>query len=126
MIDDYAKAMALMHKMEAQLPIPARPTGACVRALQEQGVETCRDQVLQIRRVFYFGDEGGISCDVTPSRDAEQALVVSITHLRIDPRHPLWSEIRAYQRQRSIGIAQPRTWGRAGRSAVRSRRKRRR
>jgi hypothetical protein len=39
MIDDYAKAMELVRKMEAHLPIPARPTGAYIRAMRERGVQ---------------------------------------------------------------------------------------
>ena len=105
MIDDYAKAMELMHKMETQLPIPVRPTGAFVRAMRERGVKIPRDQELQIKRVFYAGDEGGICCDVTLSEDAKEAIVVSITHLRVPSRHPLAKEIRAYQRERTRRIA---------------------
>jgi hypothetical protein len=106
MIDDYAKAMELVRKMEAHLPIPARPTGACIRALREQGVKVARHQELQIKHVLYLGDEAGISCDVTLSRDAEEALVVSLTHLRVRHRHPLAQEIRAYQRERTRRLAQ--------------------
>ncbi len=106
MIDDYAKAMELMRKMEAQLPIPARPTGALVRTLRERGVKIPRDQELQIKRVFYMGDEGGICCDVTLSEDAKEAIVVSITHLRVPARHPLAKEIREYQQERTRRITQ--------------------
>ncbi len=104
-IDDYAKAMELIHKMEAQLPIPARLTNTVVRMLRKQGVKITRGQELQIKRVFYAGDEGGIVCDVTPSQDATDAIVISITHLRVPPRHPLAGEIRAYQRERTRRIA---------------------
>jgi hypothetical protein len=106
MIDDYAKAMELVRKMQAHLPIPARPTGACIRALWEQGVKVARHQELQIKHVLHLGDEAGISCDVTLSRDAEEALVVSLTHLRVRRRHPLAQEIRAYQRERTRRLAQ--------------------
>jgi hypothetical protein len=36
MIDDYAKAMELVRKMEQNLPIPARPTGAFIRVMKAQ------------------------------------------------------------------------------------------
>jgi len=126
MIDEYPKAMELVRKMEAHLPIPARPTGAYVRALREQGVKVARDQELQIQDVFYFGDEGGISCNVTPSRNAEQAIIVSITHLRVDPRHPLAQEIRAYQRERTRRLAQSGGPKEPSHFTVRPRKKRRR
>ncbi|HUX75787.1 MAG TPA: hypothetical protein VMY40_03990 [Anaerolineae bacterium] len=106
MIDDYDKTMELMHKMEAQLPIPARPTAAFFRSVQKKGIRVTRDQQLQIKHLVYAGDEGGIMCDVTLSRDAKEALLVSITHLRIDPRHPLAREIRAYQKERTKRLTQ--------------------
>ena len=45
-------------------------------------------------------------CDVTPVRGAKEAFVVSLTHLRIDPSHPLFREIRAYQQERVKRIAE--------------------
>jgi hypothetical protein len=100
MIDDYAKVKELMRQMKAQLPIPARLTYASIRAMRARRVKLPRSQELQIKDVFYIGDEGGIACDVTLSQDSEEALIVSITHLRVDPQHPLATEIRAYQMER--------------------------
>ncbi len=105
MIDDYNKAMALMRKMEAQLPIPARPTEAYVRAARGQGVAISRDQAFQICSVLYLGDMGGIACALTPQRDIKEALVVSLTHLEVEANHPLSPEIRAYQVARTRGLA---------------------
>jgi len=126
MIDDYAKAMELMRKMEAHLPIPAQPTGAFIRAMRERDTKIAHDQELQIKRVFYLGDEGGIACDVTPSREAKEAVVVSITHLRIASRHPLAQEIRAYQRERTRRLAQSGGPREPSHFTVRPRKKRRR
>jgi hypothetical protein len=124
-IDDYDQAMELMRKMEAHLPIPARPTGAYIRAMRERGVKVAHDQELQVKRVFYLGDEGGIACDVTLSRDAEEALIVSLTHLRVRRQHPLAQEIHAYQRERTRRIAQSGRSGKPSRFTVRPRKKRR-
>lgn len=100
MIDDYPQAMALMRKMEAQLPIPARPTAQFVSAMRKHhGVRLARDYVLQIKSVLYTGDEGGIMCDVTPP--GMDPTLCSLTHLIVDPSHPLAEEIRAYQEARS-------------------------
>ena len=126
MIDDYAKAKELMRKMEAQLPIPARSTGAFVRALRERGVKLPRDQELQIQRVFYAGDEGGIMCDVTLSEEAKEAIIVSITHLRVSARHPLAQEIREYQQERTRRLAQSGGASQPSRFTAHSRKKRRR
>jgi hypothetical protein len=126
MIDDYAQALELVRKMEAHLPIPARPTGAYVRAMREQGIKVARDQELQIQDVFYFGDEGGISCNVTPSKDAKEVVIVSLTHLRVRRQHPLAQEIRAYQRERTRRLAQSGGPGEPSQFTVRPRKKRRR
>lgn len=126
MIDDKAQVMELMRKMEAQLPIPARPTGAFIRAMRERGTKIAHDQELQIKQVFYLGDEGGISCNVTPSREAKEAVVVSITHLRVHRQHPLAQEIRAYQRERTRRLAQSGGPREPSSFTVRPRKKRRR
>jgi len=118
--------MELVRKMEAHLPIPARPTGAFIRAMRERGVKLARDQELQIQDVFYFGDEGGISCNVTPSKDAKEVVIVSLTHLRVRRQHPLVQEIRAYQRERARRIAQSGGPGEPSHFTVRPRKKRRR
>jgi hypothetical protein len=126
MIDDYAQAMELVRKMEAHLPIPARPTGAFIRAMREQGIKIARDQELQIKHVLYLGDEAGISCDVTLSRDAKEAIIVSLTHLRVRRQHPLAQEIRAYQRERTRRLAQSGEPREPSHFTVRPRKKRRR
>jgi hypothetical protein len=101
MIDDYTKAMELVRKMEASLPIPAHPTGGFIRAMKAQGVNIARDQELTIKHVFYMGDEAGISCDVTPPGMEKTPIICSLTHIRVKPSHPLAKEIRAYQRERT-------------------------
>ncbi len=73
MIDDYARAMDLLHKMEDQLPIPVRLGNPVKRTLQEKGLAVTRDHKIQIKRVFYFGDEGGIMCDVTPAQRCQRS-----------------------------------------------------
>lgn len=102
MIDDRDQAMSLLDKMKAQLPIPARPTSTLERFMKEKGVTLPRQ--LEIKQVFYAGDEGGISCDVTVP-GAKEAVVCSITHLHISRSHPLGAEIRAYQEQRKRRLA---------------------
>ena len=105
MIDDYAQVQELMRKMEAQLPIPARPTSAFLRGMREQGISMTPNQELIIKSLVYLGDEGGIMCDVTlPGSDT--VTLTSLTHIRIKPSHPLAEEIRAYQMARMRKLAQ--------------------
>ena len=106
MIDDSAQVIDLMGKIEAQLPIPATPTSATIKQLRAQGLKLGVGRVLFIQRVFYAGDQGGIMCDVTPTKDAKTVIVISLTHLRATPSHPLSRDIRAYQQQRIRRLAQ--------------------
>ena len=88
MIDNPETVASLLEQMENQLPIPAFPTKEVVRTLRRRGVHASTDRALSVNPVFYAGDEAGIVCDVTPSRAAKEVLIVSLTHLRIAPKHP--------------------------------------
>jgi hypothetical protein len=126
MIDDYARALELVHKMNEQLPIPVRMGSRVKQTLREKGLTVSRDQKNEIKRVFSFGDEGGIMCDVTPAKDAKEAVVVSLSHLLIPTQHPLAQEIRAYQRERTRRLAQSGGSGDSSSLTVRRREKKRR
>jgi hypothetical protein len=49
--------------------------------------------------VKYSGDVGGINCAFEYSIGGER-YAVSLTHLKIDPEHPLAQEVIAYQQRR--------------------------
>jgi hypothetical protein len=105
MIDNPGTVARLLEQMEDQLPISAFPTKDVVRILRRRGVKASLDRALFIKRVFYAGDGAGIVCDVTPSQAAKEVLIVSLTHLRIGPLHPLFPTIVAYQRERVRRLA---------------------
>ncbi|HET7089340.1 MAG TPA: hypothetical protein VFL17_11880 [Anaerolineae bacterium] len=108
MIDDYDEAMALLQELEAQLPLPARPASALARSMKDKGIHMAHYEQLAIKRVFYMGDEGGLMCDVTleGAEAKKEAVVCSLTHLRVDSRHPLTGEIQLYQEKRTRKLAQ--------------------
>lgn len=91
--------------MNASLPIPARPTRQLTDLLRGKGASLGADPKLEIKKVFYGGDEGGIMCDVTPASMSKEAVICSLTHLRVHPKHPLAAEIRAYQETRTRRLA---------------------
>ncbi len=70
-----------------------------------------------------MGDEGGISCDVTPV-GMKDPLICSITQIRVKPKHPLAKEIRAYQKERTRNLAQVGQVGDTAHFNVKSRKKR--
>lgn len=99
-VDDPDTVARLLELMRAHLPIPVSPTPELVRTLRRGGLKISAGS-LAVKRVFYMGDPGGISCDVTPDDGAvREAIVVSLTHLRVALAHPLYRQIRAYQRER--------------------------
>jgi hypothetical protein len=100
-VDNHQEAIALTKKIEANLPITAYPSKEYLKLLKKQGGGVSSNQALIIDRVLYMGDEGGISCAIKPGEGDQQAYIVSITHLRVDPTHLLAPEIEAYQRQRT-------------------------
>ena len=80
MIDYQAEVDALMHDMEANLPIPVKPTSQLERDMQRKGKPF--SSKLSIHSIFYAGDDGGIMCAVTPpDTNAKEVVVVSLTHL---------------------------------------------
>lgn len=104
MIDSQQQVEMLMQQMKATLPIPATMTSRLVRSLRAQG-KSFRKRAILIHNVFYAGDEGGILCEITPSQDAKEVIVASLTHLRVSLKHPLGTEIRAYQQARTTKLA---------------------
>ncbi len=101
MIDDPATVTALLRQMAAQVPIPALATPALVHTLRKSGVKIAVRRQVQIEQVLYLGDEGGIGCGITFPGQADNAVVVSLTHLRLPPHHPLAPAVRAYQSERT-------------------------
>lgn len=126
MIDDYPKAMALVHKMEEQLPIPVQATEELIRSTRRQGKALFRrGQPLEIKSVLYGGDEGGIMCALSPPSDSV-AVVCSLTHLIVEPGHSLAAEIHAYQEERSRKLSGTWKWHKPARYTLKPRKKRRR
>ncbi len=100
MIDDPTVVSRLMKDMETHLPIPAQVTPELRQMMRKQKVILPASRQVQIDQVFYSGDEGGIVCGLAFPSAGNQALVVSLTHLRIAGAHPLATAIRDYQRVR--------------------------
>ena len=109
MIDNPSTVARLIEQMQGHLPMPAFPTKEIVRTLRRGGVQASTDRPLTVKHVFYAGDEAGIACDVTPTRHAKTVVLISLTHLRIAPNHPLFAPIVAYQgeRVRRLAAADP-------------------
>lgn len=96
-IDNYEEAIELMAKMEECLPIPVKPGKPLLQTMRDRGNVNAQQEML-IEKMFYGGDEGGIICSLkSSSENDKENYVVSLTHLHIEPQHPLAEEIIAYQ-----------------------------
>jgi hypothetical protein len=96
---------SLLEKMKLALPISARPTKDLVNALKKQGIQLDRYRDVQIKDVHYMGDEGGITCEITPPGKEKTPVLCSLTQLSIRSEHPLFGEIWAYQEERERKLA---------------------
>ncbi|MBD1928671.1 hypothetical protein H6F74_20810 [Trichocoleus sp. FACHB-90] len=100
-IDNYEEAIALTKKLEESLPIIVRPRKPLLKTLRERGETVTADHQFTVELVNYSGDMGGIMCALADEAEKKERYVVSITHLKIDPNHPLKEEVEAYQRRRN-------------------------
>jgi len=105
-IDDPVETRKLFLEMEASLPIAVRFAERSVKDLQQQlsSLEITKDKVFTIEELLYSGDSGGILCTVS-SADNKEVTIISITHLKVDPSHPLADRIQQYQKKRTLALA---------------------
>jgi hypothetical protein len=104
-IDDYAQAIELTEKLKASLPLQVRPTQQMAKGMKAQGKALDPNREYTVDSVLYSGDMGGITCTLKGDPDGKEVFAVSITHLRVDPKHPLAVELKAYQSRRTRGLA---------------------
>jgi hypothetical protein len=102
MLDNLEKARTLIKKMERHLPIPAIPSKEMLATLNlsDSPLSLEKEGVVFINKVHYMGDEAGIVCEIGTDISTEKVILSSVTHLLIDPTHPLFHEIFAYQKKR--------------------------
>jgi hypothetical protein len=93
------KAQELVKEIEAHLPLPVYPTPELAQSLRQKGVAVRIDEALQVTSVLDSGEMGGIMCAIE-SKNKKDVFMISLTHLRIGPGHPLKARIEAYQRAR--------------------------
>jgi hypothetical protein len=107
-IDDFVEAQALTDKLQDTLPFKVFPTkfflgflldsSACAKGDRGEAVQANAEFVVE--SLFYSGDAGGIICALEDSpsfSNSQEKMIISISHLKIDPNHPLATEIIDYQ-----------------------------
>ena len=116
MIDNPTATLELLVLMENALPITTMIPPPLSKLLREQSPELIVPRTAVIKDIEYLGDAGGIMCvmGVDARDDDEHLLVISLTNLKIDGRHPLSRRIAAYQKRRTKRIAEGRRLGTLG------------
>jgi hypothetical protein len=95
-IDNLEEAQDLCDRLEATIPFSVRVGKKLLKTMLDGGNKVTLDDVFTVDWVKYSGDMGGINCAFEHSSNKER-YVVSLTHLKIEPEHPLAAEVTAYQ-----------------------------
>jgi hypothetical protein len=100
-IDNQDQAERLLRKLTGVLPLSALATPVLLANLRGRSSAAKITVDCKVIKVFYLGDEGGITCQVAfDDEEKEEVFLVSITHLAFDRRLPVAREIAAYQKHR--------------------------
>ena len=100
MIDNQDQTERLLRKLTEVLPLSALATPPLMANLRGRSSAAEITMNCKVTSVFYLGDEGGITCQVTFDEKKEEVFLVSITHLAFDRRLAIAREIAAYQKRR--------------------------
>jgi tetratricopeptide (TPR) repeat protein len=101
-IDDPIEAMQLVEQLQAHLPIIVNPTKHLIHSEVGNNMKLKGNSKLKVTTIDYVGDEGGIVCTIP---QPQEILAVSLTHLLLDKKHPLYKYARRYQLHRIKGLA---------------------
>ena len=101
-IDNYIEAQNLCDRLEATLPFRVKAGFKLRKTMGDEGLQVDEQTWFLVDFAKYSGDEGGIMCGLMAEDD--QQFVVSLTHVKIDPEHPLAAEVKEYQQQRIEGL----------------------
>jgi hypothetical protein len=99
MLDHPKKTEPLLVALKAAVPFEVELMPALIEHLRAKNVATSNEIRQTVSNVSYAGDEGGIVCHIAPSGGRE-ALVVSLTHVRMPRNMSLASAVIDYQKHR--------------------------
>ncbi len=101
MIDDPRTIDLLMERIRAALPMRAHVGRDVLGTLRRETPKASLSHRCDITEIRYAGDEGGILCTLDFDDHASKAVyIVSITHVTVERRNPLWRDIERYRKRR--------------------------
>jgi hypothetical protein len=99
MLDNPEKTARLMAALKAAVPFEVNLTPEVVKQLQAENVADPDQTHRTVSDLSYAGDEGGIVCHIVPL-DEQQALFISLTHVRMPRKMALATAVVDYQKHR--------------------------
>jgi hypothetical protein len=100
MLDKPAKTYELIDLLEAAVPFEVALMPDLIEHLARQQNPIAVNSIETVSKVSYLGDPGGIMCHIRP-KDAENALVISLTHVRVRRSLPFAAAVLDYQKHRT-------------------------
>ncbi len=105
MLDNPKKTFDLITDLKAALPIEVELTPEVIDSLRKGKTAVVVKPQEVVSDISYLGDEGGIMCHIRPRETAGYAIVISITHVRMQRKHSLTKSVSDYQKHRVKKIA---------------------
>ncbi len=99
MLDNPEKTARLLAALKAAVPFKVELVPSLVTYLRAQHVAIADQTQHIVSNLSYAGDEGGIVCHIAPP-DKEEALVVSLTQVRVPRSMPLAAAVADYHNHR--------------------------
>jgi hypothetical protein len=99
MLDKPEKTRQLLAALRAALPFEVGLTPALIAHLRVQYLAAAAKPRQIVSEISYAGDEGGIVCHIVPE-DGRNAIIVSLTHVRMHNSPPFATAVFDYQKHR--------------------------
>jgi hypothetical protein len=99
MLDHPEKTARLLAALKAALPFHVELVPSLISYLRSQHVAIANQRQHIVSDLSYAGDEGGIMCHI-PAPDKKQALVVSLTQVRVPRSMPFAAGVADYHNRR--------------------------
>ena len=100
MLDHPEKTAKLLSALKAAVPFEVELAERILKQLRAEDVTSLDQKHLTVSDLSYAGDEGGIVCHIAPPEKRE-ALVISLTHVRVPRSMPLAAAVADYQKHRT-------------------------
>jgi hypothetical protein len=99
MLDKPLKTYELVDILDAAVPFEVSVTPDLIGHLARQQEPLIIKPIETVSKITYSGDAGGIMCHIQPG-DAGNAVVISLTHLRVHRKLPFAAAVHDYQKHR--------------------------